>query len=906
MQLQGLKGYLSRLGTADEKEHFERHLRKYVNIYLPDCPFEVGTTNRYTITTAEACVVARKRLRKGEPIKYLTGIQVEMTEKEEKELTGRTDFSVVLSSRRKRPSLFLGPARFANHDCDSNARLNTSGPHGIHIVACKDIEIGDEITVTYGEDYFGEDNCECLCHTCELELRNGWDPQGPPKHDDSSSDEESGSEAEEPLKPRRQPVPRPAPVAKPKPKELPKPVESNPVPASAPTVSLKRKREEDEPSSSQGPRIGMPEASIEQPAKRPRGRPRKNPVAAENVTRQYTMAAQDIMYDWFEKRRISSPLDTVMDDGEEVIECESDQEIEDSPRACAQKQCESPRRRNAVHAPVVYSDDEDADDEDEIIVKQEPQDTSCEQLRGRPHPALLIYCGSQSRSISQYAQEVHREPSKHRRRSSSCGERLRSWTESVIGILSGHKEREVKDLEDEIVAMELETARTIAEAEADRAPMTARDSTRNAKGRFSKRKDRPDTPTYVNGLSRRTDAISTSRERAINSGASSKLEPSKSRLRTVTKERSMSNLRNVINAQEPDVDEFTVPDSPAPLPASSKRKPGRPRKHALKEDHQNGGGQITEAIQSTDESSISSVFSNESQESPRSSATSDAPSSEDASTDPWAAGLFTKNIVDLLMAGSEEEATTQIPQASTSESRRSSRLSVDAAESVEPPNAFGAARKASVQRARVIEPGHPIEMGQNGESTPRGRRSARTVIETSGSSAPKEAQTVNSIESNATPGDAESDDDEERGPVRTPGDYTLCKALLATTYHRWIECRNCDEYFVQPDSYLTRIACPRCERHSKLYGYYWPKTDKEGKNDPEERVLDHRTVHRFIDAEEERMERKGRKTLADVIKERELSARQESEETEPVDKRLERLRNSPRRSESRRKLRTTL
>ena len=194
--LPGIAKYLRGLKTEDEKEHFERHLRKYINIYLPDCPFDVGTTNRYTIMTAEAAIYARRDIRRGEPIKYLSGIQVEMTEQEEKDLCSRTDFSIVLSSRRKRPSLFLGPARFANHDCDSNARLNTSGPHGIHIVARKDIAAGDEITVTYGDDYFGEDNCECLCGTCEEMVRNGWDPRGALLRSDSESDSEDDSEGE--------------------------------------------------------------------------------------------------------------------------------------------------------------------------------------------------------------------------------------------------------------------------------------------------------------------------------------------------------------------------------------------------------------------------------------------------------------------------------------------------------------------------------------------------------------------------------------------------------------------------------------------------------------------------------------------------------------------------------------
>jgi len=36
----------------------------------------------------------------------------------------------------------------------------------------------------------------------------------------------------------------------------------------------------------------------------------------------------------------------------------------------------------------------------------------------------------------------------------------------------------------------------------------------------------------------------------------------------------------------------------------------------------------------------------------------------------------------------------------------------------------------------------------------------------------------------------------------------------------------------------------------------WPKTEKEGRWDEEERVLDHRTVHRFLRPEEERRSRK--------------------------------------------------
>lgn len=136
------------------------------------------TTNRYVITQHEAAICARKFIKAGQEIKYLAGTLVAMTKEEELDLgLTRRDFSVVMSSRRKTPSFFLGPARFANHDCDANGRLVTRGTEGMSVMATRDIHEGEEITVSYGEDYFGIDNCECLCVTCEHAVRNGWSPQ---------------------------------------------------------------------------------------------------------------------------------------------------------------------------------------------------------------------------------------------------------------------------------------------------------------------------------------------------------------------------------------------------------------------------------------------------------------------------------------------------------------------------------------------------------------------------------------------------------------------------------------------------------------------------------------------------------------------------------------------------------
>ncbi|KAI1115962.1 hypothetical protein F5Y14DRAFT_440220 [Nemania sp. NC0429] len=171
----GLRRFYAALKTPKEQDDFRAHLCRYMRIYLPDCPFEVSSTNRYTIYSHEAAITARKYIKKGHPIKYLSGIQVMITAKEDKELAKRKkDFSIVISSRYKCAALFMGPARFANHDCDANARLMITGHAGIEIVATRNIDVGDEITVSYADNYFGEDNCECLCKTCEGKVANGW------------------------------------------------------------------------------------------------------------------------------------------------------------------------------------------------------------------------------------------------------------------------------------------------------------------------------------------------------------------------------------------------------------------------------------------------------------------------------------------------------------------------------------------------------------------------------------------------------------------------------------------------------------------------------------------------------------------------------------------------------------
>lgn len=169
-----LRRFLSTLKSPQEHTWFRDHLHRYLYMYLPECAFEVTTTNRYTITTHEASVCARRPIPRG-TIDGLSGTLVSLTREEELALAGaQRDFSIVASLRRKIMSVFLGPARFANHDCCANATLTMRGKNLMEVVAVRDIEVDEEITVCYGDNYFGINNCECLCRTCELEMRNGW------------------------------------------------------------------------------------------------------------------------------------------------------------------------------------------------------------------------------------------------------------------------------------------------------------------------------------------------------------------------------------------------------------------------------------------------------------------------------------------------------------------------------------------------------------------------------------------------------------------------------------------------------------------------------------------------------------------------------------------------------------
>lgn len=545
--MKGLKRYMGSLPNDREREWFRRHLRKYIQMYLPDSPFEVTTTNRYTITNHEAAICARQIIKKGQEVKYLSGTLVPMTEEEERDLDlTRKDFSIVMSSRRKTPSFFLGPARFANHDCDANGQLVTRGSEGMQVVANREIREGEEITVSYGEDYFGTDNCECLCSTCERALRNGWIPKADTDTQSQVSIEDDTDSADGSSSPK------------------------------------KRKHEQD--------------------------------------------------------------TDTVSD-------------------------LPTPRKR----------------------AKFSPR---CSKLR------------------SELSLDDETAPN---------------------GV---NKESKAIKCEEEACDT---TVNTVSNAAIDAGTQSATNTD-------------CESPTSLMAVESQCSSTSTAPTSICSGAANDK------------------------------TDEVT-------------RKPNE-----VMESHEKSTVTVLEASSAT-------------------------PADATPETSPM-------DNVERQLYGSDNDVISEVSESLEPDDKPDS--------TVKPPKKKRAPRKKKVYQSVELEP-------------PR---------------------------------------------IRVPGDYTKTPRLLAQPYDRWVDCHTCSDWFVQHNSYLTRRECPRCERHSMLYGFRWPKTDMEGPSDDEERVMDHRTIHRFLYREEEaQISRRDRGVSCGVTTTPELSdTRTETEEASDMGDELRRGTRASRRS----------
>ena len=63
--------------------------------------------------------------------------------------------------------LVVGSITFVNHDCAPNSQFVQEKEKLVGLQAIKDIMVGEELTIFYSNDYFGRNNKDCECRTCE-------------------------------------------------------------------------------------------------------------------------------------------------------------------------------------------------------------------------------------------------------------------------------------------------------------------------------------------------------------------------------------------------------------------------------------------------------------------------------------------------------------------------------------------------------------------------------------------------------------------------------------------------------------------------------------------------------------------------------------------------------------------
>ncbi|KAG9316314.1 hypothetical protein JVU11DRAFT_2345 [Chiua virens] len=206
LALQPVRYYLKPY-TQKQINAFATHASRYFELYHPGGCIEIAHTSRYSHKTgkSELCILATRPLSPGMVIAELKGSMAHLSKEEDKELKRtdlrnldiRRDFSVIHSRQMKKNHLFLGPARFVNHDCENNCELFREGKY-ITFRVLRSIAVGEEITAHYGDGYFGSKNRYCLCETCEKNGRGGYGPEGEASGCDSdagaSDDDLSDSE----------------------------------------------------------------------------------------------------------------------------------------------------------------------------------------------------------------------------------------------------------------------------------------------------------------------------------------------------------------------------------------------------------------------------------------------------------------------------------------------------------------------------------------------------------------------------------------------------------------------------------------------------------------------------------------------------------------------------------------
>jgi len=158
--------------TDDLKKRVLDHIYLYLKMWDPNSGYTIRECRRYTKDGKDrrgGALFASCDYKKGEIITELKGCIAPMTKEQQREILveGVNDYSVQYSMNKRKSQLWLGPAAFLNHDCKPNAKIESTGPNAASVYAISDIKCDEELLIFYGKEFFGPNNCECECQTCE-------------------------------------------------------------------------------------------------------------------------------------------------------------------------------------------------------------------------------------------------------------------------------------------------------------------------------------------------------------------------------------------------------------------------------------------------------------------------------------------------------------------------------------------------------------------------------------------------------------------------------------------------------------------------------------------------------------------------------------------------------------------
>lgn len=172
LNLRSVRCFIDKLAPNKQLE-FRDHLIRFLNVFHSESGYTIQECNRYSQEGNQgAKLVATRAWYRGDKIGRLSGVVCVLSAQDEDTILQPegSDFSVMYSNRKRCSTLWLGPGAYINHDCKPTCEFVSHGSTA-HIRVLRDMVAGDEITCYYGSEFFGTNNGDCECVTCEKTKR---------------------------------------------------------------------------------------------------------------------------------------------------------------------------------------------------------------------------------------------------------------------------------------------------------------------------------------------------------------------------------------------------------------------------------------------------------------------------------------------------------------------------------------------------------------------------------------------------------------------------------------------------------------------------------------------------------------------------------------------------------------